>query len=269
MQQILITLLSDFGLKDPYVAEMKAVILDKCPSAKIVDISHEIDKFNIRMGAFMLASAAPYFPKGTVHVAVVDPGVGTKRRSIIVETEHSYFVGPDNGVLLLAALKDGIRNVYVIENTQYMLSKVSKTFHGRDVFASVAAYLAVQVNASQFGKETRDYVEPNFTKPRFEENTMFGEVLHIDSFGNIITNISSKIFKKLGVRESQSIRIEIGNKTTVLKLCSAYGDVSLNEPLAVVGSHDFLEISVNQSNAAKRFRTKIGDIIRVQRRSYG
>lgn len=269
MQQTIITLLSDFGLKDPYVAEMKAIILSKCPEAKIVDISHEIDKFNIRMGVFVLASATPYFPKGTIHVVVVDPGVGTKRRPIIVETEYGYFVGPDNGVLLLAALKDGVRHVYVIENPLYMLLKVSNTFHGRDIFASVAAHLAAGVNASQFGKEIRDYVEPNFTKPRFQENTVFGEVLHIDSFGNIITNISSKIFKKLGVRESESIWIKLGKKTTALKLCSAYGDVSPSGALAVVGSHGFLEISVNQSNAAKRFKTKTGDLIRVQRRGYG
>jgi S-adenosylmethionine hydrolase len=268
MLQTIVTLLSDFGLKDAYVAEMKAIILSKCPEAKIVDISHEIDKFNIRMGAFVLASAASYFPKGTVHVAVVDPGVGTKRYPIIVETKHGYFVGPDNGVLLLAALKDGIRNVYVIENPRYMRLEVSKTFHGRDIFASVAAHLAAGVNAFQFGRKINCYVEPNFAKPRFKEDTVFGEVLHIDTFGNIITNISSKIFKKLGVRESESIWIEISKKTATLKLCSAYGDGFTNEALALVGSHEFLEISVNQGDAAKRFKTKIGDSIRVQRQVY-
>ncbi|MDH5734147.1 MAG: S-adenosyl-l-methionine hydroxide adenosyltransferase family protein, partial [Candidatus Bathyarchaeota archaeon] len=258
-----------FGLKDSYVAEMKAVILSKCPEVKIVDISHEIDKFNIRMGAFVLASAAPYFPKDTVHVAVVDPGVGTKRHPIIIETKHSYFVGPDNGVLILAASKKGVWHAYVIENPQYMLPKVSKTFHGRDIFASVAAHLAAGVNASQFGKEIRDYVEPDFAKPRLKGDTIFGEVLHIDSFGNIITNILSNILKKLTVRENESIWIEIGKKTATLKLCSAYGNVSLGKALAIVGSHGFLGISVNQGNAAKRFKARCGDSIQVQRRTSG
>jgi len=266
MQQTIITLLSDFGLKDPYVAEMKAVILCKCPEAKIVDISHEIDKFNIRMGAFVLASAAPYFPKGTTHVAVVDPGVGTKRRPIIVKTKRSYFVGPDNGVIMLAALKEGLRHVHVIENPQYMFSRVSKTFHGRDIFAPAAAYLAKGCAASEFGKKIEDYVVPNFVKPCFENNVASGEVLHVDGFGNIITNISSEILSRLAIRENDFAKIDIDREATVLKFCSAYGDVSLGEVLAIVGSHDFLEFSVNQGSAAERFKAKSGDLIRVQRR---
>ena len=269
MRHTMITLLSDFGLKDPYVAEMKAVILSKYPKAKIVDISHKIERFNIRMGAFVLASAAPYFPKNTVHVAVVDPGVGTKRCPIIVETKHGFFVGPDNGVLMLAATKEGVRHVYVIENPRYMLSKVSKTFHGRDIFASAAAYLARGCGASEFGRDIRDYVVPDFVKPRFKKDVVFGEVLHVDGFGNVITSVSSEILTKLGVHENESFEIEIGKKSAILKLCSAYGDVSLDEALAVVGSHDFLEISVNQGSAAKRFGAKSGDSIRVRRQGYG
>ena len=142
---------------------------------------------------------------------------------------------------MLAALKNSIRNVYVIENPRYMFFKVSKTFHGRDIFASVAANLAAGVGAFQIGKEIRDYVELNFAKPRFKENTVFGEVLHIDSFGNVTTSILSKIFKKLNVRESGSIWIEISKKTNALKLYSTYGDVYPNDALVVVGSHDFLE----------------------------
>jgi len=268
MQQAIVTLLSDFGLKDPYVAEMKAVILSKCSEAKIVDISHEIDKFNIRMGAFILGSATPYFPKGAVHVAVVDPGVGTKRRPIIVGTKHSHFVGPDNGLLMLAALKEGLRHVYTVENRKYMLSKVSRTFHGRDIFAIVAAYLARGVEVSEFGQKIKDYVVPDFAKPRLKEDVVFGEVLHVDGFGNVITNISSEIIKKLAVRENEFVKIEMGGKAAALKLCSAYGDVSLSSALAIVGGHDFLEVSVNQGSAAKRFKVKSGDSIRVRRQGY-
>lgn len=265
MTRVIVTLLSDFGLKDPYVAEMKAVILSECAETELVDISHKIDKFDVRMGAFVLASAAPYFPKGTVHVAVVDPGVGTKRRSIIVETKRSYFVGPDNGVLFLAALKEDICHVYVIENSRYMLPKVSNTFHGRDIFAPAAVYLAKGCAASEFGREVEDYVVPDFANPHSEANVLFGEVLYVDDFGNIVTNIPSVLLKDLAIQEHGSFNLEICEVPTTLRFCSAYGEAHLGEVLAIVGSHDFLEISVNQGNAAKRFKAKSGDSIRVWR----
>ena len=135
MTRPIVTLMTDFGLKDPYVAEMKGVILDICPSAEIVDVSHEIEKFNTRMGAYVLASASPYFPKGTINVAVVDPRVGTERRGLCIETARGYFIGPDNGVLVLAARAQGIKHVRVIKNAKFLLPNVSHTFHGRDVFA--------------------------------------------------------------------------------------------------------------------------------------
>jgi hypothetical protein len=265
MKQKIITLLSDFGLKDPYIAEMKAVILGKCPEAKIIDVSHKIAKFDIHMGAFVLASAAPYFPKGTVHVAVVDPGVGTKRRPIIVETRLGYFVGPDNGVLMLAASRGALGHVYVIENPQYMLRNVSRTFHGRDIFAPAAAHLAKGVVASKFGREIEDYVLPDFAVPCLRNNVVAGEVLHVDDFGNIITNISPEILKKLAVREHESLKVKIGKKVMVLNFCSAYGDVPPGEALAVIGSHDFFEISVNQGDAAEKFKVKTGDPFHVSR----
>ncbi len=137
----MITLTSDFGLKDPYVAEMKGVILTINPNATLVDITHEIEKFNVRAAAFALASAAPYFPDGTVHLAVVDPGVGTDRRAIVIQTKKGFFVGPDNGVLVLAAQSQGIEHMYQLSNPKFMMPKVSSTFHGRDIFAPAAAYL--------------------------------------------------------------------------------------------------------------------------------
>ncbi|NIO37090.1 hypothetical protein GTO27_05240, partial [Candidatus Bathyarchaeota archaeon] len=133
MQTPIITLTTDFGLRDPYVAEMKAVILDIRSDIRIVDISHEIERFNIAMGAYMLATACIYFPKNTVHVAVVDPGVGTERRAILIQTEKDYFIGPDNGVLALASQSQNIKKIYSIENPQFMLQEVSNTFHGRDI----------------------------------------------------------------------------------------------------------------------------------------
>ena len=158
----MITLTSDFGLKDPYVAEMKGVILTINPNATIIDITHDVEKFDIRMGAFMLASAAPYFPKGTVHLAVVDPGVGTERRAILVQTKQGFFVGPDNGVLMLAAKNQGIEHIYELSNPKFMLPKVSATFHGRDIFAPAAAYLDIGVKPAEFGPEITDAVMPEF-----------------------------------------------------------------------------------------------------------
>lgn len=264
----IITLLSDFGLKDPYVAEMKAVILSICPQARLVDISHEIEKFNIRMGAFVLASAAPYFPEGTIHVAVVDPEVGTKRRAVLVEARDAFFVGPDNGLLMLAAEKIGIRRVYEITNRRFMLSRVSRTFHGRDIFAPVAAHLAKGgCKPFDFGSEIHDYVVPKFVKPRLTKTALFGEVLHLDDFGNIVTNMSRAEFEKTGIQEGAMLRFRLRDKAIKLRFCSTYGEVPIGKALVIIGSHDFLEISTNQRNAAKKFGAKVGDAVAVFKRT--
>ena len=263
LEQRVITLLSDFGLRDPYVAEMKATILGVCPQVQIVDVSHNVEQFDIRMGAFLLASAAPYFPDGTVHVAVVDPGVGTKRKPIVVETSRSLFVGPDNGVLMLAALREGVQHVYAIENPRFMRLRISTTFHGRDVFAPAAAHLACGCAASDFGRAVDDYVIPEFSKPRMQKSVLMGTVLHIDAFGNIVTNISSDSLEKMAGRTMETLKADLGGQTAVLKVCTAYGDVARGNALVLVGSHDFLEISVNQGDAAKQFAVKRGDPIRI------
>ena len=258
MQRPIISLLSDFGLKDPYVAEMKAVILSICRDASIIDISHEIEKFNIRMGAFILAQAARYFPEGTVHVAVVDPGVGTTRRPIIVETERSLYVGPDNGLLILAAENEGIRHVYEITNRKYMLKRVSRTFHGRDIFSPAAAYLAKGVEPSKFGPIIREPVKPSFSAPEIREEAIIGEVIHIDGFGNLITNISEENLKAAGISEGKELSIRLNDEELKLKLCSSYGEAARNHFLSIIGGTGFLEISVNQGNASEFLGVKAG-----------
>jgi len=259
----IITLLSDFGLKDPYVAEMKAVILSICSEAQIVDVSHEIEKFNIRMGAFVLASATPYFPSGTIHVAVVDPGVGTKRHPLLVETKRGFYVGPDNGLLILSAQREEICHVYNITNPTYVLPRVSRTFHGRDIFAPAAAHLARGCPPSELGPEVHDYVLPKFAKPRAKTGRLFGEVLHIDDFGNIVSNFSTEDLEKMGIREGSLVHTQFRGKTLTLKLCSAYGEVPAKTPLAIIGSGDFLEFSVNQGSASKAFNVKAGDSVSI------
>jgi S-adenosylmethionine hydrolase len=257
----IVTLTTDFGLKDPYAAEMKAAILSICPTAVIVDITHSIAKFNIRMGAYVLASAAPYFPKDTVHVAVVDPGVGTRRRSIAIQTKKGFFVGPDNGLLVLAAEQQGITSVHELTNPRFMLPKVSSTFHGRDIFAPAAAHLLNGVKPAEFGPEIHQAVKPAFAKVTRRNGMLVGEVLHVDGFGNVITNINEKEVAQSRVKDA--VNVELAGCKLKLKFCKAYGEIKLHEPLALIGSHGFLEISVNQGSAAEKFETKPGDKIKL------
>jgi S-adenosylmethionine hydrolase len=254
----MITLTSDFGLKDPYVAEMKGVILTINPKANLIDITHDVEKFNIRMGAFMLASAAPYFPKGTVNLAVVDPGVGMERRAILVQTKQSFFVGPDNGVLILAAQTQGIEHIYELTNPKFMLTKVSFTFHGRDVFAPAAAQLDMGVEPSEFGPEIQDAVTPEFAIVKRRDSSLLGEVLHVDGYGNIITNINQKEMAK-----TKKVNVRLQNLSLNLTFAKTYAQVKLQQPIALIGSHDFLEIALNQSSAAEKFQVMAGDKIEI------
>jgi len=263
MPNPIITLTTDFGLKDPYVAEMKAVILSISPNATIVDVAHEIEKFNIRMGAYVLASASPYFPKGTIHVAVVDPGVGTKRRSVLIQTKQCFYVGPDNGVLALAAKNQGIRHVYKIANPKLMLPKVSNTFHGRDVFAPAAAHLANGTPPMEFGPEIDSIVIPRFAKIIKGKGMLVGEVLHVNGFGNIITNLGEKELELMDVKDAVDLKLK--DVRLKLPLCKAYAEVETQKPLATIGSHSFLEISINQGNAAQTFKIKSGEKVKLYR----
>lgn len=240
---------------------MKAIILSICPEASLVDITHNVEKFDVRMGAFVLASASAYFEKGAIHVAVVDPGVGTKRRPILVETESAYFLGPDNGVLLLAALKEGVLHAYNLSNRDLMLPKISKTFHGRDIFAPAAAYLACGRDPYEFGPQIQDWITPSFTRPSVRVNKVFGEILHVDDFGNVITNVSEEQLVEAGIQALQKLQVEVKGKTYLFKRLHAYGDAEKNEPLTLLGSHDFMEISVNQGRASDLFTAKAGDAV--------
>jgi S-adenosylmethionine hydrolase len=254
-------LTTDFGLKDPYVAEMKAVILSICPNAVIVDITHEVEKFNIRRGAYVLASAVPYFPEGSVHVAVIDPGVGTRRRPVVIQTKRDFFIGPDNGLLVLAAKKQGIVCIRELANPRFMVPKVSHTFHGRDVFAPAAAHLMNGVAAEEFGPEIHNAVQPEFSKVTRRNGVWVGEVLHVDGFGNIVTNLNEQAVTQSCVRDFVSI--ELPCCKLKLKLCKAYGETEPQEPLVLIGSQGFLEIAINQGNAAETFKAKPGDKIKL------
>jgi S-adenosylmethionine hydrolase len=253
----IITLTTDFDLRDPYVAEMKAVILSIRPDATIVDITHEIERFDIRMGAYVVASASSYFPRGTIHLVVVDPGVGTERRAILIQTKHDYYIGPDNGVLALAAKSRGIEHIYEIANRKLMSPKISSTFHGRDIFAPAAAHLANGTAPAQFGPEIRKIVMPEFAKFTRRKDLLVGEVMHVDGFGNIVTNFGEKELELMKIE--RVVNVKLGNAKLRLKFCKAYAEVERQKPLALIGSHNFLEISINQGNAAEVFKIKRGD----------
>jgi hypothetical protein len=240
---------------------MKAVILSICPDANLIDITHQIGKFNIRMGAFTLATAAPHFPPRTIHVAVVDPGVGSNRRPIAIETNRSLYVGPDNGLLIPAATGEEIRHVYELTNQSLMRSPISSTFHGRDVFSPIAANLALGIQPREVGREIMDYVELSFAQAKYERREFFCEVLHIDEFGNIITNINQKELNEL-VDNAKAI-VRIGAKSFPARIVQTFSDLRKGELGVLVGSHGFLEIVSLEAKAATKLRVKIGDALRV------
>lgn len=248
-------------MRDPYVAEMKAVILNICPTATIIDITHQVDPFNVRMGAYVLATAANYFPRDTIHVAVVDPGVGTERRPLLLQTQQSFFVGPDNGLLLLAAEQQGVVCIREITNTRLMNSNVSNTFHGRDVFAPAAAHLANGVSPTDFGSETHRAVKPSFVNVTLRDGNLIGEILHIDNFGNVITNITAEHMMQIGTTDA--LHIELAHQKLKLKFCKTYAEAKLHQPLALIGSQGYFEIAVNKGSAARKFNLKPGDKIKI------
>lgn len=251
-----ITLLSDFG--DVYPASMKGVILGINPEANIVDITHSVPRHNVRAGAFMLKAVAGYFPSGTVHVAVVDPGVGTERRCIAIRAESPskvhYFVGPDNGLLIPVARSTGEFEVYEITNSSLFRGSISSTFHGRDIFAPVGAHISKGLDIKNAGKRIFDFVNLDFGEGKKREGTLEGKIIFIDSFGNMVTNISSGM-----VDFKPGDLLEIEKKRVTFHI--SYGFCKKGEPLALIGSHGYLEIAVNQGNAALFFNKKEDDEI--------
>ena len=242
-----ITLTTDFGLTDHFAGVMKGVILSICPQARIVDITHDCHAYDILEAAVTVAQAYRYFPPKTVHVVVVDPGVGTLRRPILVEAAGQLFVGPDNGVFsfVIAAEKHKAR---AVTNTKYFLQPVSQTFHGRDIFAPVAAHLAKGVAPSRMGKPIVDYLRPGSLKPeRTARRGWTGSILKVDRFGNLITNFLAAEFPK--VLEAP-FQMAVGLQT-VGRLARHYEQYGIGELFVIAGSSGYLEIAAGQASAAK------------------
>ncbi len=247
MPKPILTLTTDFGLTDHYVGAMKGVILGICPDARIVDISHEVGAYEIGEGAYVIAQAYRCFPKKTVHVVVVDPGVGTARRPIVMEAAGQYFVAPDNGALSMIYAREK-HKIRLISNDRYFRKPVSHTFHGRDIFSPVAAHIAAGVLPSRMGKAIDDYLRPAFQTPvRTGKHSWNGHILKVDRFGNIVTNYHVEEFPGL---EGKNFAFGVGPRQIGV-IARNYAEAGAGELFAIVGSSGYYEISVSQASAAK------------------
>jgi hypothetical protein len=246
-----ITLTTDFGLNDHFVGTLKGVILNIVPDANIVDICHSVQAFDILDGALALAQSYAYFPPRSVHLVVVDPGVGSARRPIIAASELHNFVAPDNGVLSLMYAREQRLSVRHITSDHYFMQPVSNTFHGRDIFAPVAAYLAKGVDQEKFGEEVTDYVRFNAPRPKPADGTSLrGVVLRVDRFGNLITNFTAHDAPRLFAASAPPFKIVIG-KREVSTMRTSYSEGGPGELFAILGSMGFVEIATNRGSAAQ------------------
>jgi S-adenosylmethionine hydrolase len=247
----MITLTTDFGLTEHYVGAMKGVIYSINPTVQLVEITNSVQSFDVLDGALAISQAYSYFPKDTVHVVVVDPGVGGTRRPIVANVGQYMFVAPDNGVLSLVYEREERVSVRHITSEHYFHHPISNTFHGRDVFAPVAAYLSKGVDAEKFGEEITDFVRFLAPKPKpTAANVWKCIVLKADKFGNLITNISPRDIPQIFDGSSHSFKITVG-KAEITKLHSNYAEGAPGELFAVLGSSGFLEISANKSAASR------------------
>jgi len=261
----IITLTTDFGTRDAYVAEMKGVILDIAAAAgrpvQLVDVTHDVAPHDVTEGALALDAAAPYFPPGSIHLAVVDPGVGTDRRGLVVQTDRAMLVGPDNGLFTPFLEQSARWDAYELRGAEYRLPSVSRTFHGRDVFAPAAAHLAIGVTPERFGPPVADPVRLSWPTVRAVAGAVAGSVLHVDRFGNLVTSIRAETLAELG----GAPRIRLGGRP--LTLVGTYGDLEIGEAGALVGSSGRLEIAVREGSAAARFKARRGTPLVVSRSS--
>lgn len=264
MRPSVIALISDLGTKDYFVGAIKGTILSINPSAKIIDITHEIARHDVRAAAFTLANVATSFPKSSIFIAVVDPGVGTKRRCILLQTKNGLlFIGPDNGVFTLVAQRFGIAKIYEITNKALMNRDISLTFHGRDIMAPVAAYLSLGVKPAKVGPAIKTIRSIENPQPKLTRSELSGHILNIDRFGNLATNIDAATalrFAKVG----ENLKVKIRGKALTAKFVHTFGEVTRGERLCFVGSSGVLEFAKNMGDLAEELKVKIGDEFIIQ-----
>lgn len=251
----IITLTTDFGEKDYFVGAVKGVILSINPEVKIIDITHQLQPFKLIAAAFTLKNFYKYFPTGTIHLVVVDPGVGGKRGPVLVQTEKYYFIGSDNGIF--SWIQEPIKKTIHLTNSKFFLNPVSSTFQARDVFAPVAAYLSLGVKTDEFGKSISKIAELEIPPAQFKKDKLMGEIIHVDNFGNLISNIQPENLKK-GFK-----RMKIKGKK-ILSISQTFSNVPGGTILAYWGSAGFLEIGVNQGSALEKLKAKIGEKVEIE-----
>lgn len=256
-----ITFISDFGIRDAYAGIMKGIVLTFNPNARLIDITHGIPPHDIINASFMLANAYEYFPPGTIHVAVVDPGVGGGRKNIAVLTENYFFVGPDNGIFTIVLSKEKVLEIREIKNSPFVMEKISNTFHGRDIFAPCAGNLSAGKNFSDVGPVINNIKYLEYPKVNTMGNTLTGEIVSIDSFGNMITNIYEEAVRSFTGKQEFEIYFAT-ERFNIIE--SHYNDVPIGKPLVLFGSSGYLEISMNGGSASSYFMTPLGSTVTIQ-----
>lgn len=252
----IITFTTDFGLSDSYVAQMKGVILSLCPTATLVDITHKVPVQSVTAGALILQTAIDAFPDGTIHVAVVDPGVGTERRAICVRTDRAFYVLPDNGLVSLVLEKQSFVKAVALDNPQYHRASVCHTFHGRDIFSSVAGYLASGVLIDKLGSPAEALEFFKLPDPAVHPDHITGEILLVDHFGNLITNIPASQLNK-------PYMVYCDGMSQPVPVNQTYADVKEGTPVSYIGSMGMLEIAIRKGNAATVLNRAAGDLVRL------
>ncbi len=258
-----IALLSDFGTRDHYAGTMKGVILNICPDATLVDITHDVPPHDVLDGSLQLAGAARYFPAGTIFLAVVDPGVGSARRGIAAEAGDYRFVAPDNGVLTSVLREWAPKKIVELTDRRYARPTVSRTFEGRDRFAPAAAWLAKGTQLTALGRPAPDYHRLDIPAAAVDESSVAGVVLRIDRFGNVVTNIDRKTFES--VAKSGIMEVTAGSQA-IGRLVATYADIQAGEICALFGSTDHLELAANSESAADRLQLARGSVVAAHRR---
>lgn len=261
--QRIVTLTTDFGITDHFVGSMKGVICNINPSAQIVDICNSVNSYDLLDGALTIAQAYHYYPANTIHVLVVDPGVGTARRPILVNTGKYFFVAPDNGIMSLIYEREERSSVRHITSEHYFIQPVSNTFHGRDIFAAVAGYLSKGVEPQKFGEEITDYVRFAAPKPKpVNDKLIKGVIIKVDKFGNLITNFSAHDVPPLLTDNPPPFKIMVG-KSEITKLRTAYAQGAPGEVFGIMGSMGYLEIATNRGSAARSVGAEKGNEVAV------
>jgi len=263
----LVVLLTDFGARDFYVGAMKGAILRTSPNVRIEDITHEVPKYDIAEAAYTLLKSAPEFPKGTVFLCVVDPGVGTARKPVAAHTaDGNVFIGPDNGLFTRVIDAAGLAAAHELTNADLMgKDLISSTFHGRDVFGPVAAHLASGFPVEKVGPRLETLVRLESKKPRVEGGTVIGEVTLVDEYGDVLTNILRKDLEQAGIRKGDTLRVRIGDREVLAPFLKTYGDVPEGRPVCMISSGEVFEAAINQGDLGKSIGARRGDPVTVQK----